>query len=170
MTAPEHHAQGGSPPPVVELVCSSCDDVLRMHEIVMGRRTQGTWVAKVLEDHAGQFGFNNVFSVIQEELVNLADDHAACGVDDSADAVDAVSASDLEAVGLAVAASSMEAFVLNRSDSAAKPPVVADEMEQDWVPMAFGGGGQRGTDAAPVPARARPRSVASGRGKKKKTS
>ena len=104
-------------------LCDFCREVVRLHVVVLGRRTQDTWVAEVLEAHASgekattaaeehtdQGGFEVVALATREVLEKLESLFEAVGeMEDDQTAREVA-----QRVAEGVSAASLEAFVATR--------------------------------------------------------
>ncbi len=118
-------------------LCDFCREVVRLHVVVLGRRTQGTWVAEVLEAHASgekatkaaeeqsdQGGFEVVALATREVLEKLESLFEAVGEMEDDETAREVA----QRVAEGVSAASLEAFVATRVLASSNGGLADDNM------------------------------------------
>ncbi len=143
------HAIGASSSSEAEL-CQFCREVVRLHVVVLGRRTQDTWVAEVLAAHASGVtadksaeeksddgGFGAVAEATLEVLDKLEGLFEAVGGMEDGETARGVA----QLVAEGVTAASMEAFISTRVEAAAagrKTDTSAQQPRAEtWLTQAF---------------------------------
>ena len=131
-------------------LCQFCREVVRLHVVVLGRRTQDTWVAEVLATHASgvkaaksaeeksdDAGFGAVAQATLEVLDKLEDLFEAVGGMEDDETARGVA----QLVSEGVTAASMEAFISTRVEAAAAGKKLGTSAEQPragtWLTQAF---------------------------------
>ena len=143
------HAIGASSSSEAEL-CQFCREVVRLHVVVLGRRTQDTWVAAVLAAHAsgvtadkaGEETADGGFGVVAQATLEVLDKleslfEAVGGMED-----DETARGVAHLVSEGVTAASMEAFILTRLEAAAAGSKTIDTAAdkpraETWLTQAF---------------------------------
>jgi hypothetical protein len=147
--APAVHFIGASSSSDADL-CQFCREVVRLHDVVLGRRTQDTWVAAVLAAHASgvtaakaaEEPADGGFGVVAQATLEVLDKleslfEAVGGMED-----DETARGVAHLVSEGVTAASMEAFISTRLEAAAagskKIDTAADKPRAEtWLTQAF---------------------------------